>query len=852
MTSHKGIEIDAALAGLVRHMHSIEGYREVLAGLRIGWDTLTLLGQLSSGAAEMSKTREAFERLTGDLLNQLGIETRKKAFAALRTKAQNGIDVLTRNLFERTADIGFLAADTEVREFLEAAEEDANRTALEARFREYVAKYSVYSDIVLMDKASRIRARLRPHNAEETRHPLVNEALTTSAAYVEYFGEADFLAAGNHLLYAFRVASRSGRPLGALALVFRLDDEMDGVFSKLIPADDWTVLACVGSDSRVIASSCPIQLPVGFALPPAICRANGELARFGGRQYLAVACRSVGYQGYMGPGWTGLALAPIEHAFNEDAGAAATLDAELLGDILRHSKLFPDALRAVPQQAAQIQRNLSRSVWNGSVRLAETTEANADFSKALLWETSSAGARTQAIFDQAIADLQQTVIAALLQNVRARAAFAIDVMDRNLYERANDCRWWALDATFRRALADPARERSAASAEVLSTINGLYTVYTNLLLFDATGKITAVSQPSETHHVGRIIDAGWASRTLALHSTQDYVVSDFEPSDLYGGGATYIYAAAVQHPAKAQRVGGIAIVFDSTPQFSAMLEEALPRNEAGAPLPGSVALFVDRAGEVIASTDARYPIGSTAELGVDFSQLRSGESVSRIATLDGQHCAIGAVMSGGYREYKLSDGYVCDVVSVCVVPLSVAAQAKASRSVSLASRTNATRPRGVGVETIEVATFHARGHWLGVPARDVIEAVDATGVTAAGQTGSGPLVGYKLHRQAPIPVLDLAHAIGVSQQRHDEDEPQIVIVKTNDGPLGLLVDSLGDIPHIAPSEIAPLAWKNDVPATGVVRSQQRGGAETGLLLMLDVNRLCGEATARPVDLQAAE
>jgi hypothetical protein len=25
------------------------------------------------------------------------------------------------------------------------------------------------------------------------------------------------------------------------------------------------------------------------------------------------------------------------------------------------------------------------------------------------------------------------------------ASLAINIMDRNLYERANDCRWWALD-----------------------------------------------------------------------------------------------------------------------------------------------------------------------------------------------------------------------------------------------------------------------------------------------------------------------------------------------------------------------------------------------------------------------
>ena len=51
------------------------------------------------------------------------------------------------------------------------------------------------------------------------------------------------------LVYAWRV-ERLGkqRPLGVLALVFRLADEMEGIFRNLIAPDDWTVLTCVGPD----------------------------------------------------------------------------------------------------------------------------------------------------------------------------------------------------------------------------------------------------------------------------------------------------------------------------------------------------------------------------------------------------------------------------------------------------------------------------------------------------------------------------------------------------------------------------------------------------------------------------
>ena len=59
-------------------------------------------------------------------------------------------------------------------------------------------------------------------------------------------------------------------------------------------------------------------------------------------------------------------------------------------------------------------------------------------------------------------------------------------MDRNLYERANDCRWWALDPVLLRLTETPPGEpRRQGLEKILAYINGLYTVYSNLLLFDA-------------------------------------------------------------------------------------------------------------------------------------------------------------------------------------------------------------------------------------------------------------------------------------------------------------------------------------------------------------------------------
>src|SRR3569833_3428325 len=99
------------MSRLTKYMPAVVGYRERLATLQGAWDSLALLSHLSDDGTNLSNTREAFESLAADLVTHLETETHKKALLAARARAQVAIDILVRNLFERTADIGFLAAD---------------------------------------------------------------------------------------------------------------------------------------------------------------------------------------------------------------------------------------------------------------------------------------------------------------------------------------------------------------------------------------------------------------------------------------------------------------------------------------------------------------------------------------------------------------------------------------------------------------------------------------------------------------------------------------------------------------------------------------------------------------------
>src|SRR5580704_892655 len=103
----KGIDLDPDLERIVPYMAIAEEYGGILQHLQSVWDNLSLLGQLSGTGTDMSDTRRAFSELASSLLNQLGTEALKKCLQETTSKAQVAINILVRNLFERTADIGF-------------------------------------------------------------------------------------------------------------------------------------------------------------------------------------------------------------------------------------------------------------------------------------------------------------------------------------------------------------------------------------------------------------------------------------------------------------------------------------------------------------------------------------------------------------------------------------------------------------------------------------------------------------------------------------------------------------------------------------------------------------------------
>lgn len=829
MRKRKKSYAKADLDYLARFMGALFPDQKRLNEIQAVYDNLTLLGQLLGAGTDITSMRRDFHELASTLLDQLAHEHYKKATLNLGSCARVAIDVLTRNLFERTADIGFLATDSEIRSFAEAVEADpeARRDAalnarLQSHFVEYAAKYSVYHNIILLSPQGEVLMQLDGNNpVERSTDKLLGEALSTEAGYVEVFRPTDLLPGeSSPLIYAYRVMSSDGsRPVGILCLCFRFADECQRIFDSLVAEDDWTVVTLLDAGGRVIASSDVYQFPVGARIEP-VPDNECRIMRFAGREYLASTQHAHAYQGYSGPGWLGHVMAPLNHAFEmAEAIELEGISEDFLGGVLDVATLFNPTLRDIPVKATTIQQELNRAVWNGNIWLARESNAhNSEFAKVLLREIGATGVRTRNVFSESTTNLYKTVVSSVLFDCGAQAALAIDIMDRNLYERANDCRWWALTRAFREELArvdaGDAAQRQRLT-EILRRINDLYTVYSNLMLFDNSGRVLAVSNAAYNDCIGKPLGAPWVRPTLGLKNAQSYCVSEFAPSDLYAGEMTYVFAAAVRAVGSDEPIGGIAIVFDSTQQFQAMLDDALPRQEDGSVVPGAFAVFAETDGRIISSTRAGLRPGERLEVGREFFSLQKGESTADIIAYDGIYYSVGSCKSAGYREYKSAgDAYQKEVVALIFTPLSERL-AEPGRSYRRRADDEGYRVKPVrNVETCDIASFYIGHNWYGLPPSSVIAAVDTDRLTTI--PGSAEWVsGCLMFEDQALTVIDISGTLAPARSEGERRQwrpgqsgkKQILILKSDrlQARFGLVVDNLGEIAEIETQRVEPVA-----------------------------------------------
>lgn len=738
-------------------------------------------------------TRAGFSQLEEGLVASLVQEKTNTVLAEMATKSQYIIEIVVRNLYERTADVGFLATDLELCAFMAAGNGDVE--AIRARLRSYRSKYSVYDEIMLLAPDGKVLAQIDDAMPVARSHDALVAETLASDGYVETFRASDLRPDKRKaLIYSRRMHDPvTGAVTGVLCLCFHFEEEMARIFQTHRDLSERAIMLLLDADDCVIASADPLWMPLGVRVP-VNRQGSATLMKHAGRDYLVRTTGSSGYQGYAGPdGWQGQVMIPIDVAFGSvDSAVLANLAPEWADGLLSHARSFCPPLFEIIGAANMIRR----VVWNGQV-MSAGQEGDMARLESVLEQISETGARSNTLFSRAIGELFETVLASGLRDAEFSSHLMVDLLDRNLYERANDCRWWALSPELRQLMAEESPGRGARIAKVLEYIHGLYTVYSSLVVYDRHG--TIVGQSGDCNETA--IDPDTLEAVLGLRTEQDYHVTPFVPSALYDGKSTYVYHAAIRAFGDDRAViGGIGIVFNATTEFDAMLRGAIGDQA------GLQAYFIDRAGAIIASTDPARPIGAKLEISSAFSTMENGQSGSCLLTHDTRYALMGCTASHGYREFKVSDGYLADVLAVVVESFG---PIRASAPAQLTS-TQLLKMPADSAHGIEFATIYVGGALFALRASNVREAC-ATSKLAPISMGQGSgcvgmllLDGEESAATESVWVYDLS-ALVSGYRASIDDRSQVVVVSHGSRSVGLLVSELHGVAKFQSDDLIPLS-----------------------------------------------
>lgn len=214
-----------------------------------------------------------------------------------------------------------------------------------------------------------------------------------------------------------------------------------------------------------------------------------------------------------------------------------------------------------------------------------------------------------------IGQLQQAIAAMSARAQRERlvdlALNAVELIDRNLYERTCDVRWWATDAAVVACAADPAEAAAAHASQRLGVILSAYTVYLDLWLCDLDGRVIANGRPDRYAVRGaRVGDEPWFQQALRLRSGDDYVAGDVARQARLGGAQVATYCASVREGglADGRPLGVLAIHFDWEPQARAIVEGV---RVAPADRDRTRVLLVDASRRILAASDGKGILSET-------------------------------------------------------------------------------------------------------------------------------------------------------------------------------------------------------------------------------------------------
>lgn len=609
------------------------------------------------------------------------------------------IDMIERNLLERTCDVRWWALEKSFSDCIELSNSQnlkvrnsktvASKQNLKSvklsklisyactRLEDIRSSYTLYRDLVIVGADGIVIANSNPLSRKKTLGINVSDeewfkqALKTNNG-TEYFAQ-DFckskLESVDSLIYSTAIRSNgdeNGSPIGVLGVLFDFQGECQNVLNDYLPQDEHGITLdgwhsfFTNHKGKVICSNnedlIPIQSTPDLPKNHRFLNAPGDFifsnVIFCGVRSLIVSHRSEGFDNYPGLGWTSHLVIPVATIFDRSS-ELSNLDItskELLG-----SSLIPETNRQTFQEIQRNKGDIQLISINGIILATDLGKSGKSFMP-IFDQITEAGSSTTGKMEFLLSEMSSDMLGQNLKALENLSKQSIELIDRNLFERAADVRWWATDHVFWNSLSKMDSNNYDEASKRLAVINASYTMYRDLILVDSSGNIVANSKMENRKRIKElnISSQTWFKQALQISNSVQYVVQDVGNTNLEDENTSLIYAGAIidlgQRSGKV--IGVLGILFDWNAIATSILECCSPRIH-GSLAKGSAAFYLNREHTVIASTDViNFPVGAKLNLPESSVLLKDGASSSGIFNSNGKKYIIGSSRSKGYREYN--------------------------------------------------------------------------------------------------------------------------------------------------------------------------------------------------------
>jgi len=297
----------------------------------------------------------------------------------------------------------------------------------------------------------------------------------------------------------------------------------------------------------------------------------------------------------------------------------AAIEASRAGDAGRSFAVVANEMKAMSQGTSEIADSLANEIQSAAKHINEFAE---------ILGTQVRGTR--------LADLALT---------------NIDLIDRNLYERTCDVRWWATDRSLCDACADSSADNLAYASQRLGVILDAYTVYFDLVLCDLNGRVVANGRPRQYASEGmNCSERPWFRQAVASSNGDEYGFEGVHCSPLVADQQVLVYSCGVRRDGQSdgELIGVLGILFNWDSLAGTIVRQTpIPPSE----MERTRVCIVDDSGRILADTDGKV-LAREPNLALLDKLKQQGRGFEMQRTSGGRECLVAYARAPGYETYS--------------------------------------------------------------------------------------------------------------------------------------------------------------------------------------------------------